>query len=443
MSVTISQPETTRQYDHPAIVDGRYVILSSDGHAGASIMGYRDYLPSQLHDEFDAWVKRFENPFADLESPTAYRNWDSKTRLEELEEDGVVGEVLFPNTIPPFYPSGNLTAYPPKAGEHELRWEGLKAHNRWLADFCNDTPGRRAGLVQILLHDVEAAVEEIKWGKEAGLFGGVLLPGIPPDSGLEPFIAPVYEPIWQICADLEMPINHHAANAGPSYGPYAATGWMFFVEAGFFSHRAMWMLIFAGVFDRHRDLKLVLTEGGSEWVPGVLRILDHQYKRVMFEGGGGPFTLMGTRKDQEKQSESQRRPVGFFGAMESIEMLPSEYYKRNIWIGSSFTAPRESAERYEIGVDRMIWGNDYPHTEATYPYTREALRFTFHDVDPLEVADMVGGNAAGVYGFDMDKLRRVAVDIQAPTVAEVQVPLDRVPDDALSQAFVPAPNRIW
>ena len=71
-----------------------------------------------------------------------------------------------------------------------------------------------------------------------------------------------------------------------------------------------------------------------------------------------------------------------------------------------------------------------PHTEATYPYTREALRFTFHDVDPLEVADMVGGNAAGVYGFDMDKLRRVAVDIQAPTVAEVQVPLDRVPDDA-------------
>jgi len=124
-------------------------------------------------------------------------------------------------------------------------------------------------------------------------------------------------------------------------------------------------------------------------------------------------------------------------------MLPSEYYQRNIWIGSSFTAPRESAERYEIGVDRMIWGNDYPHTEATYPYTREALRFTFHDVDPLEVADIVGGNAATVYGFDMDKLRKVAVDIQAPTVAEVQVPLDRVPDDALSQAFVPAPNRIW
>ena len=91
----------------------------------------------------------------------------------------------------------------------------------------------------------------------------------------------------------------------------------------------------------------------------------------------------------------------------------------------------------------MMWGNDYPHREATYPYTREALRFTFHDVDPVEVAAMLGGNAAEVYGFDMDLLRKVAVDIEAPTVAEVQVPLDTMPDDALSQAFVPAPNRIW
>ena len=84
----------------------------------------------------------------DLDGTTAYRNWDSKRRLDELEQDGVVAEVLYPNTIPPFYPSGNLTAQPPKSGDHELRWEGLKAHNRWMADFCNDAPGRRAGLIQ-------------------------------------------------------------------------------------------------------------------------------------------------------------------------------------------------------------------------------------------------------------------------------------------------------
>jgi predicted TIM-barrel fold metal-dependent hydrolase len=426
------------------IVDGRYVIVSADGHCGASIMAYRDYLPARLHGEFDEWVKKFENPFADLEGPTAYRNWDSKRRLAELEADGVVAEVLFPNTIPPFYPNANLTARPPDAEEHELRWEGLKAHNRWMADFCNDTPGRRAGLVQILLHDVDAAVEEIKWGKEAGLFGGVMLPGIPPDSGLEPFISKVYEPIWQICEELSMPLNHHSANAGPDYGMHQATGWMFFVEAGFFSHRALWMLIFAGVFDRYPDLKLVLTEGGAEWAPGVMNFLEHNYNRVVNATGGGPFAFMKPQKDDDGDADSDEKPARRgFGAMKPPEITPKETFKRNVWIGSSFTAPREAAVRHEIGVDRIMWGNDYPHLEATYPYTREALRYTFHDVPEDEVAAMLGGNAFDVYDFDLDQLRKVASDIGAPTVDEVKVPLDEVPGDALSQAFVPAPNRPW
>ena len=135
-------------------------------------------------------------------------------------------------------------------------------------------------MAQLLLHDVDAAVAEIRWAREAGLFGGVLLPGIPPDSGLTPFIDPRYEPIWATCAELDMPINHHTASASPDYGRFPATGWMFFVEAGFYSHRALWMLIFAGVFERYPTLKLILTEGGSDWVPGVMKILDHQYGKM-------------------------------------------------------------------------------------------------------------------------------------------------------------------
>ncbi len=434
--------------ESPAIADGRYVIVSADGHAGASIMAYREYLPSRLHTQFDEWAGMFENPFADIAGETAYRNWESKRRLKELAQDGVVAEVLFPNTIPPFYPSGNLTAAPPMAGEHELRWEGLRAHNRWMAEFCADTPGRRAGLVQILLHDVDAAVTEIKWAKEAGLFGGVLLPGIPPDSGLEPMISPTYEPIWRICSELEMPINHHSANAGPSYGPYPATGWMFFVEAGFFSHRALWMLIFAGVFDRYPNLKLILTEGGAEWAPGVLKVLDHHYNRMLGKGMG-PWAAM--RKAQEaaaKAADDDGSPheqsiASAFGGMQMIEKPPTEYFKQNVWIGSSFTSPREAAVRHEIGVDRIMWGNDYPHHEATYPFTREALRYSFSDTPPAELAMMLGGNAFEVYDFDVEQLRKVAVEIGAPTVGEIQVPLDRIPEDATSQCFEDAPNRVW
>jgi predicted TIM-barrel fold metal-dependent hydrolase len=317
-----------------------------------------------------------------------------------------------------------------------------------MADFCNDTPGRRAGLVQILMHDVDAAVKEIEWGKEAGLFGGVLLPGIPPDSGLEPMISPTYEPIWRVCSELDMPINHHSANAGPSYGPYPATGWMFFVEAGFFSHRALWMLIFAGVFDRYPNLKLILTEGGAEWAPGVMKILDHNYNRLLGKGMG-PWAAM--RKAQAEAAEGkggdknphERTIANAFGGMQMIEKLPTEYFKQNVWIGSSFTSPREAAVRHEIGVGRIMWGNDYPHHEATYPFTREALRFTFSDTPPEELALMLGGNAFEVYDFDIEQLRQVAVAINAPTVGEIQVPLEAIPEDATSQCFEDAPNRIW
>jgi predicted TIM-barrel fold metal-dependent hydrolase len=217
---------------------------------------------------------------------------------------------------------------------------------------------------------------------------------------------------------------------------------MFFVEAGFFSHRALWMLIFAGVFDRYPSLKLILTEGGAEWAPGVLEVLDGHWRRVFGGGryGMGPFAAM------RKMGLGEGVPIlNAFGGMQKIEMMPSDYFKRNVWIGSSFTAPKENAVRYAIGVDKMMWGNDYPHSEATYPYTREALRWTFAETPPAEVARMLGANAFDVYDFDVDQLREVAARIEAPTISEVRVPLteSEIPEDAMSQAFEDSVNRVW
>jgi predicted TIM-barrel fold metal-dependent hydrolase len=185
------------------------------------------------------------------------------------------------------------------------------------------------------------------------------------------------------------------------------------------------MLIFAGVFERHPNLKLVLTEGGADWVPGVLKVLDHQYDKML-------------------DSNKNESAIGGL-AIKSMSMKPSEYYARNVWIGSSFTTPRESAMRYDVGVDRIMWGADYPHREGTYPYTREALRFAFSDTDPVELAAILGGNAADVYDFDLDLLRRVAVEIEAPTVDEVRVPLpaDDIPSDTSLKAFEEGPVRVW
>ena len=78
----------------------RYVVISTDTHAGADLYDYKQYLPTRLHDDFDAWAKTYVSPFDDLIVATAQRNWDHDMRLSEMDADGVAAEVLLPNTIP-------------------------------------------------------------------------------------------------------------------------------------------------------------------------------------------------------------------------------------------------------------------------------------------------------------------------------------------------------
>jgi hypothetical protein len=177
---------------------GNFVIVSSDCHAGASVLGYKPYLASYWHKEFDAWAAAYHDAWTDVDPGVTGRavgaasggltaNWDSDERLTDLEADGITAEVLFPNTSPPFFPSGNLSApVPVTRQDYERRWVGLQAHNRWLVDFCSLAPGRRAGIAQIFLNDVDDAVKEIRWAKDAGLTGGILLPGVSPGSCIHP-----------------------------------------------------------------------------------------------------------------------------------------------------------------------------------------------------------------------------------------------------------------
>ena len=94
----------------------RYTVISADCHAGADLLDYRPYLEKSYHDDFDAWAATYVNPYEDLLADTADRNWNSDRRLAELEADGIVAEVVFPNTIPPFFPSASLMAPAPTRG---------------------------------------------------------------------------------------------------------------------------------------------------------------------------------------------------------------------------------------------------------------------------------------------------------------------------------------
>ena len=153
--------------------DARYTIISADTHAGGSHAQYREFLEAKYLDDFDAWRGKYKNPFKDLGDDRRLRNWDNEMRNGQQDADGVVGEVIFPNTVPPFFPSFVLFAPPPKPEEYEHRLAGIRAHNRWLVDFCGRFPERRAGIGQIFVNDIDDAIEDVQWIKEHGLRGGV------------------------------------------------------------------------------------------------------------------------------------------------------------------------------------------------------------------------------------------------------------------------------
>jgi predicted TIM-barrel fold metal-dependent hydrolase len=395
----------------------RYTVISADGHAGADLLDYKAYLPSRWHDEFDAWADAYANPFADLLAPTAYRNWESERRLVELERDGIAAEVLFPNTVPPFFAQSNLTALPPTEEEYQSRWAGVQAHNRWLVDFCSAAPDRRAGVVQIFVNDIDDACTEIRAIRgQMQVCGGVLLPAVPPNSQLHELWDPYYEPLWNLCEDLDLPLNVHSGSGMPDFGELDAARAIMLVELPWFAHRPLWHLIFGGVLDRHPRLRVALTEQGIAWLPRGLDTLEWFFAR-MTRGGSAE--------------------ASFFGAsVAALKLTPREYFARNVWAGASFLRPSEAPLVPEIGVDRIMWGADYPHSEGSYPHTSKALRVAFSSFDPADVRAMVETNAARFYGFDLDRLRPIGGRI-GPSVEEVRrsLPVEEYPADSTCNAF--------
>jgi predicted TIM-barrel fold metal-dependent hydrolase len=329
-------------------------------------------------------------------------NWDSEKRNLLLEEEGIVGEVLFPNTAPPFFPAGAISAHVPASPtEYERRYAGLQAHNRWLADFCAEMPGRRAGIAQLFLADVDRAIEEVRWAKEHGLMG-VLLPS---DHMLQlsNLYYPRFEPLWAACAELEMPIHRHAVVPSEAASEIVgdAAPLIGFTEIMFFIHRPITHLILSGVFERHPGLKLVMTENGAAKVLPIAQGLDG--------------IIMQARADNTIMS--------LFGAdaARKLTRLPSEYLRSNVYHGSFFVAA-DIEHRQEVGVDRMMWGADFPHHEGTHPYSKEALRLNLSGLPDKEIRQMTSGTAIDVYGFDALALQPVA-DRVGPTLEAIKVPL--------------------
>ncbi|MCD4524212.1 amidohydrolase family protein [Nocardioides sp. cx-173] len=413
----------------------RLVVISSDCHAGASLYGYKEYLPKHWQVDFDAWAATFGDPWVEHEerdisygvaAMESQIGCDSAYRQKIIEGDGIVGEVIFPNSAPPYFPSGVLSvSVPHTMPEYERRMAGLRAHNTWLAEFCNDVPGRRIGVAQIFLNNIDDTLDEVKRIVELGL-NSILLPSETP-GGLVPLYPPRLEPLWELCADLGVVVHKHGNFAGdpntPEFGD--AAGIIGSIEGMTWNRRGLAHMVMSGVFERHPNLKMAYTETGADWVPAYVAGMDGHYRAALVPNS----------------------PAEFFGgpAVRNLPKLPSEYFKTNVWIGASFMTPSEGAHRYDIGVDRIMWGSDLPHSEGTYPHTLKALRAVFGGLPLEETKAMIAGNASELYGFDLDLLQKAA-DVVGPLASEVATPLaddewPRVPEESTCPTFFNQPVR--
>jgi len=385
----------------------RYTVISTDTHAGADLHDYKPYLPQALHDDFDRWAAQYESPFDDLVIATAMRNWDSELRIAEMDDDGVAAEVLIPNTIPPFFPTTpNITiSLPQTREEFEHRWAGVQAHNRWQVDFCSLAPVRRRGLIQIFPNDVDAALDEIRWGSELGCFGGVLIPAVSPgDPNVAPLFHTRYEPIWQLCSDLDLTIVQHGGAGSPSMPmDQPASNAVLITEIALWAQRTLGHLILAGVFERHPSLRFVPTELGTMWLQSQLMTIDAMLPSM--------------------KSEAGNRTYGMFGgsSVDELTLSATEYTRRNCYLATEL-GPYDAAAIDFMGADHVMWGSDYPHEEGFAPHSALAIRWALGSRSQEECRKILSENAARLYRFDLDALEPIASKI-GPSVDEVHTPL--------------------
>jgi predicted TIM-barrel fold metal-dependent hydrolase len=176
----------------------------------------------------------------------------------------------------------------------------------------------------------------------------------------------------------------------------------------FYSQRPFVYMIVGGVFERFPQLKFVLTEAGCAWVPSVLDQLDTMMAALRTGGTG------------EMRFEGETVPP----------RSATEYFQQSCHIGMSQPRPADlRAALGPVGIDRVMWGSDYPHEEGTQPFTREHLRQVMGHLPPEQIQQIVGGNTAEVYGFDLEALRPAAERF-GPTVAEIAAPLTDLPEGA-------------
>ncbi|MBV8889471.1 MAG: amidohydrolase family protein [Alphaproteobacteria bacterium] len=334
--------------------------------------------------DYDAWMldgaqvgtlgavmqagQRFEDPsqidFLGVWEDVRKGGYDPHAMIEENEEDGVWGSVL--------QPSQGLFWY--RIPDTQLLSAICAAYNDWIADFCKPRPDRLKGIAMLNVDDVDEACQELERCKQLGLVGA-FIPVAPLAD--RPYRHPIYERLWWTAQDAEMPLLLHIGT--PRHGVPAnefTTDLSEMSGAGrsttdYWVRYSLGAMLFAGVFDRYPRLRLGSVEHEASWIPHWLKQMDFTYVE---------------------------RPVFTKGWKSREGMLPSDYWRRNMFV--EFMEDDLGVQlRERIGVENMLWGSDYPHAEATWPKSQQFLERMFAGVPSPDLRKITSENAAKMFGF--------------------------------------------
>ena len=285
--------------------------------------------------------------------------WDPVERIKDQEIDGVEAEVLYTTLGMPLFGLPNA----------DLQRACFGAYNDWVAEFCSHSPKRLYGISLISLEDIDAGVKELERTHKQGMRGAMIW-GSPPED--RPYSSHEYDPFWQAAAELHMPLSLHVitGKSKESKVDFSQIS-LFYMNVIHEVQRSLSTIVFGGVLERFPELKIVSAENDTGWFPHFMYRMDHAYDK--------------------------------FHAMEKepLPMKPSEYVRRQVW--ATFQDDPVGPATYKIfGEDNYMWASDFPHTDSTWPESRQWIKKDFNGVPEEVTRKIVFENAIKAYRMDVD-----------------------------------------
>lgn len=286
--------------------------------------------------------------------------WDPKYRVADQDIDGVAAEIIYPTV-------GMLLC---NHLDFDYKKACFDAYNRWLLEYCAEDPARLIGMAQTAMRSPAEGVADLQRAHESG-FKGVMMPGLPQGPDYDD---PAWDPVWRAAVELDLPLSFHILTSrndtfddrAKPRGPKINT----FLSIIRGNQDIIGTLIFSGVFDRHPALKIVCVEADAGWAPHYMYRMDHAYKRHRYWMKAPPLARM-----------------------------PSDYFRENIYM--TFQDDYVAFETaHMVNPERLMWANDFPHSDSTWPHSRDVLDAQTRNLSEHERNRICHDNVAALYGLD-------------------------------------------